>query len=356
MKITFILPTIELSGGVKVVFEYANRLQEKGHDVTVIYPFLFIDMEAKRFDIKKLIAIAYRIFRNLKHKNQADWFDLKAKLTMVPTLNEKNIPDADIIVATWWETVYYVKKYPKNKGEKFYLIQHYETWGGPKEKVEKTYNMGLHNIVISNWLEKKLRNIGAKVEILIPNGINTDEFYPEQLKRDSEKIRILTPYRKEGWKGIKDGLKALEIIKKEKKNYRLIMFGQKPRKNELPKDVEFHFLPVKEELRKLYNSCDIFIFPSRCEGFGLPPMEAMACKIPVVTTNVGAVLDYAIPGETALVSEPYDFENLANHTLELIKDKQKRKRIAENGYKHIIQFNWNKSVNHLEKTFKKYVK
>jgi len=87
------------------------------------------------------------------------------------------------------------------------------------------------------------------------------------------------------------------------------------------------------------------------EGFGLPPMEAMACRIPVVTTEVGAIPDYAIPGKTALISQPKDFKALARNLIELIENPQKRDRIAKAGYQHIQQFTWEKSTDKLEKLF-----
>ncbi len=344
MKIVFTLPIIGMAGGFKVIFEYSNRLQEKGHEVSVVYPLI------PTYE-KPLIKFLGTV-RNIWRGNNINWFSLKANLIRVPTLSSKFIPDADIVVATWWETAYYVSKYGKNKGEKFYLLQHYEAWGGSREKVEETYQLGLHNIVISSWMKNILEKLGAKVEALVFNGVNFEEFYPEEVSKKGCEIRILIPYRREKWKGVRDGIKAFEIVKKEHPNAKLVMFG--PRPSELPDEVEFHFRPTNDELRRIYNSCDIFCFPSRVEGFGLPPMEAMACEVPVVTTNTGAVLDYAIPGKTALISQPRDIKTMAENIIALIDDEQKRKRIAEMGYHHIKQFTWDRATDQLEQLFRKY--
>lgn len=77
MKITFVLPGVWLLGGVKVVFEYANRLQEKGHEVRVVYPIFPMSSGKNGYYIKNFVNKALTTFLNLKKGNTVDWFDLK---------------------------------------------------------------------------------------------------------------------------------------------------------------------------------------------------------------------------------------------------------------------------------------
>lgn len=361
MRIVFLLRKTSISGGVRVVFEYANRLHDRGHDVYVVHPLWNSPISDAKWrpdilGLKRIYWAIKSIFINLIKPNKVKWFPLRAKLLKVPTFNKRYIPKADIIVATRWETAYQVIKYPPDFGQKFYLIQHYETWCGPEEKVNLTYKLGLKNIVISNWikniLEKKLR---AKIEKIIPNGIDINQFYIEKKDNpDESEVRILMSYRNEKWKGAMDGIKAFEIAKKTCPNIKLVMFGPSPN-IKIAKDVEFHKLPYGDKLRKIYNSCDIFIFPSHYEGFALPPMEAMACGCAVVATNVGAVPDYIINGRTALVVEPHEIDNLAKCIIRLVSNKVERKKIAENGFNYIQKFNWDKSTDDLEYVFKKHI-
>ena len=162
-------------------------------------------------------------------------------------------------------------------------------------------------------------------------------------------------------KCIKDGVKALEIVKALFPNIKLVIFGHPERNNELNDlrdlgDFEFLALPVKDKLREIYNSLDIFVFSSCSEGFANPPMEAMACGTAVVSTNVGAISDYSLEGKTILTSPPHDPQDLADNIIELIENEAKRKKIAENGYNHIKNFKWEDSAEKLEKFFYRYVK
>jgi glycosyltransferase involved in cell wall biosynthesis len=81
----------------------------------------------------------------------------------------------------------------------------------------------------------------------------------------------------------------------------------------------------------------------------------MACKVACVITNVGAVPDYTIPGETAIVVPPKQPEKLAQGILYLLQDDRRRQRIAESGNKYIKRFSWNKATDQLENIFTKYI-
>jgi glycosyltransferase involved in cell wall biosynthesis len=355
MKITFIVPGTGVSGGIKAVFEFANHLHDRGQDVSVIYSLIPMRPGAKWYDFRSLVGRALGVAANVKQGVYIDWFDLEANLIRVPTPAGRFVPNADIVVATWWETAYYVAGYSRSKGEKFYLVQHYEIWGGPEEKVNNTYKLGLHNIVNSTWLKDILQDkLNAPVEALILHAPDWDQFYPEAVERNNDIVRILIPYRRIEWKGIEDGIKAFEIARGKCPNVRLVMFGDAPGED-VPNYVEFHEGPSNDKLRKIYNSCHILLFPSHCEGFGMPPMEAMACKCAVVSTSVGAIADYTIPGETALVSPPHHPELLAENIIRLVKDEKLRRRISEAGYNYIRKFTWDEATDQLEQLFKKAI-
>lgn len=360
MRITFITSGFGLSGGTKAIFELANNLTKKGHEVFVICsltPFIFAK---KWFNPFNILTKLLRLSKKSKGcRTPVEWFGVRAKLLCVPSFDEKYIPDADIILATWWETAYFVKNYSSSKGKKFYFIQDYEIWMGNREKVKNSYNLGLINIVNSNWLKNILQNeTKAEIEAVILHAPDHDQFFQEKTEREKNKIRILMSYRDERWKGTKEGIETFKIIKRKYPNAKLVMFGKKIDNLDfggLENEVEYHSSPIKGDLRRLYNSCDIFIFSSLEEGFGMPPMEAMACGIPVVATNVGAIPEYAIAGETILLSLPGDVEAMAKNIIELIENKKRRDRIITKALKRIRNFTWEGATRELEEVFKKYI-
>lgn len=97
-----------------------------------------------------------------------------------------------------------------------------------------------------------------------------------------------------------------------------------------------------KELNLIYNLCDVLVFPSLYEGFGWPPLEAMACGTPVVSSQKGSLKE--ILGDAALFSEPSDHHSIARAVRELILDPGLRQKKIRQGFDNIRRFDWKKAA------------
>lgn len=97
-----------------------------------------------------------------------------------------------------------------------------------------------------------------------------------------------------------------------------------------------------EELRALYSSCRAFVYPSLYEGFGLPPLEAMACGAPVIASRIPALVEIA--GEAASFFEPTDAMDLCETIVALLENANERKKSAVAGQTRAAEFSWQKAA------------
>jgi glycosyltransferase involved in cell wall biosynthesis len=97
-----------------------------------------------------------------------------------------------------------------------------------------------------------------------------------------------------------------------------------------------------EELRALYSSCRAFIYPSLYEGFGLPPLEAMACGAPVIAGRIPALQE--VLGDTALLVEPLDVDTLGRRIVELMQSERRRNELTVAGRKRAAEFSWDQAA------------
>lgn len=331
-------------GGCKVVYEYANGLAKRGHQINVVHPLLLYPEKA-RFKEKMNMGARLTLDRLLGYP-KLRWFSISPMVNMliVTTLEEKNIPKGDVIVATAWQTAEWLNSYEQDKGEKFYLIQGYENWSGPEERVKATWKMPLKKIVIARWLVEKAKELDEEVVAYIPNGLDFMHFCIRVPIERREPARVSMVYDPSTWKGPKDGIDALNMVKDEIPSLAAILFSKYPKGPEVPKWMEFYKNPLQDRIPQIYNSCSIFLHSSRSEGWGLPPAEAMACGCALVTSDSQGVVDYAIHQETALVSEIKNPAGLAQNILKLANDNNLRISLAKRGNQYIQRFTWEKAV------------
>ncbi len=110
----------------------------------------------------------------------------------------------------------------------------------------------------------------------------------------------------------------------------------------LPPNSEFHLLPPQNTIRDLYAQCDLWMCGSQREGFHLPPLEAMACRCPVVSTRVGGPEDIIIPGKNGYLVETGDAQGLAEAAGRLLTGGEENwQRFSNAALATATDYTWN---------------
>jgi glycosyltransferase involved in cell wall biosynthesis len=199
-------------------------------------------------------------------------------------------------------------------------------------------------VVNQKQVPEFLKKVGVKKKKIkyIPSAyIDLDIFSPHLVSGLGKKYDLVFAGRLAKNKGI---FLLLEAVKKLK-NVKLAIIGSGPLEKKIKKFIKKHKLNVDfigwvsgvEDLAKVYNQSKIFVMPSLNEGGPRVTLEVMACKVPVITTRVGIMLDIIKDGENGLFID-WDVEDISKKIAKLLEDKNLYKKIAENGYQTVQQF------------------
>jgi glycosyltransferase involved in cell wall biosynthesis len=303
--------------------------------------------------LRKLQSAAINTRNALSARSGLQWQPL-AKGVRILHVSEpaaQDVPDADVVFATAWQTAEYVVEYPPEKGKKFYIVMDFDPWIAPREVLERTWNWPLTKVTISSWLYDKVREAGCPAtEVMnIPIGINFDQF---QLFQDisNRRKKIAMLYSASPSKGSNDGLKALMKCRQKHPDLEVVLFGPSSRFRPagLPDWADYKGNMPQVELTQLFNESRIYVCSSMAEGFALPPAEAMACGCAVAATDCGGIREFARDGENILLSPPQDPEGLAKNILRLLDDDALRLSLAKAGRESISGFSWSRATDQLE--------
>ena len=316
--IGFVLPSLEISGGVKVVLIHASYLQDQGWDVDLFVP------ETK----KSLIEF---------QGHQLNVIGLnKAKITA----------QYDILVATLYTTFYTVINY-SNVKRRLYLVQSYETnfysYGEfLRIEAEKTYNFpfGVEYITISKWCQRWLWEKYKKKSKYAPNGIYINSFKEHKRNLRKAKIRILIEGdNSSNYKNVDESFKIVEKLDKNKYEIWYMSYKAKP-KSWYRVDKFINKVPF-EKVSYVYENSDILIKSSILDSFSYPPLEMMATGGFCIVVPTGGNVEYLINEENCLFYKQGDIDNALNCIERLISDEVLQQHLYENGLITAKKRDWN---------------
>lgn len=301
MRITFVCAAADLSGGFRVIALYAKKLQDRGHEVVVV----------SRPRPSPTFRDRLRALYRRRRINGGGYGPTHLDGLSVPhhridrhrAITAVDVPDGDIVVATWWETAEWVEALPASKGAKVHLIQDYEIWGGDVDRVDATCRLQCSKITPARWVRDLLVDRFAQTDVtVIPNAVDHEGFNaPVREKQKAPTVGfVYTPF---GAKGCDLIIEAIRIAREERPDLRVIAFGNATPGPALPlpEGAEYYDHAPEAGLKDIYARCDVWLFGSRKEGFGLPILEAMACRTPVIATPAGAAPELLAGGVGVLV-------------------------------------------------------
>jgi glycosyltransferase involved in cell wall biosynthesis len=231
-----------------------------------------------------------------------------------------------------------------------------------------------NSILISSLSQKTKKDIIAKYPVdsekikVIPLAVD-QEFAPapdSQIQSVLTKYQLSQPYllfvgQWRPHKGINYLLKAMKLLHQRfnQKNIRLVITGRPAHKFSQLNDqisqatkqglVETPGFVKNQDLPALYSGAKLFVFPSLCEGFGLPPLEAMACSIPVASSRASCLPE--VLGSAPLYFDPRDPADIALKINTLLTNYKLADKLIERGQQQVKKYSWQKTA---QKTLKLY--
>lgn len=352
MRITFVLPPLNMSGGIRVLAIYAERLIKRGHRVEVVV----LPKPRRKFRSKvKALILGNGWPREIMiSPSHFDGLDIPLRFLSSSTPSAEEFPEADVVLATFWRTASVVANLPSDKGAKAILLQGYETSPGfESTEIDAVWRLGLRKIVISEWMVKLARDrFGDDKVFHVPNSVDLDLFYAmPRGKRDVPTVGFL--YSSLHLKGVDVTYAAIDNIRRKYPTLRVISFGAEPVEASvpLPLGTEFYLCPEQELIRSVYESCDVWVCGSRREGFHLPPLEAMACRCPVVSTRVGGPMDTIVDGVNGYLVDVEDAESLAKCAIKVLSlPEDDWRSMSESALATATRYTWDDATRLLEQS------
>jgi len=317
MRITFVVPILEVSGGARIIAGHAQRLAERGHEVVIVAK------RTRRLSLKER-AKAWVSRNPVEVPAQKSHVALSGVPFRVPKhwgpVREDDVPDADVVVATWWETAEWIWPFSPAKGAKVHFVQHYEAFPElPVDRVDAVWRLPIPKIAVAQWLVDLGREkFGIGEMALVANSVD-HQFFNLERRHISDGPTVGFLYHEVPFKDLPTTMAVARRLKEMRPEVQFISFGAaRPEDGKLPPDTEFHYLPTQEKIAEIYGRCHAWLSTSKTEGFNLPPLEAMACGCPAVCAKTGRPLEIIEDSINGFLVDQGDVAGFAEALLKIL--------------------------------------
>jgi len=347
-KITIPILEFNRTGGLRILTQIVNHLSGNGWQVEFLVPE---DSADPCFPLVEGVVVkTYKVRRHGWLRMLSAWVGLI----------RWSCQDTDVCLANYYTTAYpiWLSWLLRNRKVKIvYLAQSYEPLLCAKlqEKysplvrdiksrlIALTYRLPFRRIAVSSWVRNHIK--GSMM--VIPNGIDADFFFPAEEQQTKNKFVVGAIGRTQKVKGFDVFLKAVQSLLSHPE------FEIHVLSDELqipPPGTKLIQPQSDEDIRSFYQACDVFVFPSFLEGFGLPPLEAMACGTPVILSDSGGVREYA-HAENALIVPVNDSGAILEAVMNLYRHPEIRQELREAGLETAQQYTTTAMLEHYRTYF-----
>ena len=250
MKISFLAPADNLTGGARVIATYARLLQQRGHTVQVVSNAPDVPTLRQRWQALRRgegwatrPAVAGHLAQcGVPHR----------LLDRPRPITANDLPDADVVVATWWETAVWMHALPRSKGRRVHLIQGHEVWtgGDVRQRVHAALRLPNRKIAISSALARDIQAELCDLRIhVVPNAVDLGLF-DAPVRRRSQPPTVGYIYARTPIKGSDLCARACELARQRIPGLRVLAFGvDMPCADwPLPVGAEFVHLPAQPRI------------------------------------------------------------------------------------------------------------
>ena len=338
LSIAFLLESTVLCGGVKVVLNLAASLNQRGHEVEII-----------------------------SSDRQPDWFKRKVAFTSSDPFKCTGARFDRVVSTTYRLAAAHFRH--NESGRHWHLVQGFE--GGLSEcrqmlpEIDMAYRLPIPRITVSQNLAEKLAlRYPQNLFVPIGQGLETNFFYPPQEWRQKarhtpEFLFLVGPLRI-SVKQVESGLKAFGKARKKHPGLKLIRISPvdtRQQEEKIAGKINEYYVHIHpEKIGELFRTRNaLLLAPSGPgEGFGLPPLEAMACALPAVVSDTPGFRSFGEPADYARFVKHNDYHDMAAGVCELLSDVDKREYYALRGPQVAGGYSFESMADKFEKILHEY--